>query len=1187
MFRKLIYSICLIFVIGLFSTNAAIASDPNLAGRWKFDGNANDASGNDLNGTAFGDPDYIAGPTYGNNLPLYPDDVAINLAGTTAAQQYVDLPIGDLISELLDCTFTLWVNYRQTGGGNRWQRIFDFGTGTTNYMLLRPRWSSSPPTHFEITAGGVTQRVGYGSNATGGPGIGTIIPTYTWVHIAVTIDDVNNIFRLYVNGQQVGENNTDATLAPIDLGVTTMNWLGRSIDPGVQGPYLPGYLDDFRIYNRTLKLEEVRQAMGYPIVTFPTPADDTVFPEGTTTVNLTWAKGANAAVVNGSHLYLSNNWDDVNGGTAAADKGLISGTIYTVTDLAQDVYYWRVDTVDSDGTVHKGDIWSFRIQPQIAWIPTPADGAIYVSPKMTLRWRAGTGAAQGHNVYLSDNFDQVNDAPVASTAAPFKQFLTPTDNPGWKPATLEVNKTYYWRVDEVESDIVIHKGQVWRFTTVPSSSPVADPNLVGWWTLDYDVLDSSYGCDGTEMGDPIYDAGYFGSAIYLDNADDAETDNDMYVNLPIGSVISTLTNSTFAMWVNWIGTESSRANQRFFSFSTNPANSMYLAPRSSASAPTHFQISSGGAAQMVGYGANTFVGNPGSVIPTNEWHHLAVTINADDDIFLLYLDGQQIGELTDANLAPCNLGVTTNNWLGRSEDPVSQRQYRGYLDDFRIYDKVLTADEIQQIMIRLTANVISPRHRAENTTDMPTLKWEAGDRAAEHDVYFGTDQTAVTEATTTTAGIYRGRQTLDNTTYTPTENPLTWGQTYYWRIDEIEADGTIHVGNVWSFTVADFVVVDDFETYNDIDNKIYETWSDYFVNNTGMTVGYFEPPFAERTIINGGRQAMYMRYDNDGTVNEGTDYEQSGTLTYSEAERMWETAQDWTKNGVNTLSLWFRGLLPSFGSFAPEGQAEGPQQTYTMTARGAGITGTSDQFHFAYQRLSGSGVITARVVSITNTATAAKAGVMIRETLEPGSAHAMVAVQPTAGITFQDRPSTNDALATSATEAFLTAPYWVRLTRNGNNFTAEFSANGTTDWQLLGVPLSITMSVDVYVGLCLTSATANATCTAEFSNVTIEGTVTGPWQSQDIGIASNTAEQLYVVLEDNAGNSVAVNHSDPNATTLDTWTQWTIPVTDLTGVNPQAIQKMIIGVGDRTNPQLGGAGDLYIDDIGIYPPPEE
>jgi len=120
--------------------------------------------------------------------------------------------------------------------------------------------------------------------------------------------------------------------------------------------------------------------------------------------------------------------------------------------------------------------------------------------------------------------------------------------------------------------------------------------------------------------------------------------------------------------------------------------------------------------------------------------------------------------------------------------------------------------------------------------------------------------------------------------------------------------------------------------------------------------------------------------------------------------------------------------------------------------------------------------------------------------------------------------------------------------------------------------------------LCLTSHNANEMCTAEFSDVNLNGTITGDWQSQDVGIRSNDIEPLYVVLDDSAGNSVVVKHPDPNVSTIDSWTEWNIPLTDFTGVNLQAISKMSIGVGDRANTQPGGAGDLYIDDIRLNRP---
>jgi hypothetical protein len=125
---------------------------------------------------------------------------------------------------------------------------------------------------------------------------------------------------------------------------------------------------------------------------------------------------------------------------------------------------------------------------------------------------------------------------------------------------------------------------------------------------------------------------------------------------------------------------------------------------------------------------------------------------------------------------------------------------------------------------------------------------------------------------------------------------------------------------------------------------------------------------------------------------------------------------------------------------------------------------------------------------------------------------------------------------------------------------------------------------DIYIGLCLTSHNATTITTAEFSDVSTTGTVTGQWQSQDIGIQSNAAEQLYVAIEDGSGKSVVVKHSNPASTAIPNWTEWKIPLADITSVNLQAIKKMSIGVGDRANPQRGGAGTLYIDDIKLYQP---
>jgi len=204
-----------------------------------------------------------------------------------------------------------------------------------------------------------------------------------------------------------------------------------------------------------------------------------------------------------------------------------------------------------------------------------------------------------------------------------------------------------------------------------------------------------------------------------------------------------------------------------------------------------------------------------------------------------------------------------------------------------------------------------PPHGATDVKHTPKLIWVAGDKAVKHNVYFGTDETAVANATTASTSIYRGQQNLDATSYVPTEAPLQWNKTYYWRIDEVNAVDPqgLWKGGVWSFTTANFIVVDDFEDYtDDVGSRIFQTWRDGFGftepapgypgNGTGSAVGYAQAPFAEQTIVHGGGQSMPLVYDNSGT---------GGKTRYSETQREWASPQNWTVNNVKALTLYFYG----------------------------------------------------------------------------------------------------------------------------------------------------------------------------------------------------------------------------------------------------------------------------------------
>jgi hypothetical protein len=320
------------------------------------------------------------------------------------------------------------------------------------------------------------------------------------------------------------------------------------------------------------------------------------------------------------------------------------------------------------------------------------------------------------------------------------------------------------------------------------------------------------------------------------------------------------------------------------------------------------------------------------------------------------------------------------------------------------------------------------------------------------------------------------------------------------------------------------------------------------------------------------------------------DNNKQGHAKYSEVELPLTSWRDWTEESVAELSLWFRGYPVSVGSFV-----EGPVGTYTMTASGADIWRINgveaDEFHFAYKMLSGAGSITAKVVSIDNTDPWAKAGVMIRESLNPDSAHVFACVTPGNGVAMQYRPSTGGT-SVNNNQTGVTAPYWVKLERSISGlFTVSQSANGTS-WQPISGTMveNIPMNTNVYIGLALTAHDAALTCRAVFSSVTTTGNVTGQWADQDIGINSNDAEPLYVAVSNSAGNPAVVVNDDPAAAQIDTWTEWVIPLSVFSdqGINLTNVDSIAIGLGTRGNMTTpGGSGKLFIDDIRLYRPAPE
>jgi len=190
-----------------------------------------------------------------------------------------------------------------------------------------------------------------------------------------------------------------------------------------------------------------------------------------------------------------------------------------------------------------------------------------------------------------------------------------------------------------------------------------------------------------------------------------------------------------------------------------------------------------------------------------------------------------------------------------------------------------------------------PANGSAGVNHAQLLSWTPADNATSYEVYFGTE---VVKDATTASPEYVGTAAPGSESYDP--GKLAWNTTYFWRVDAVYdlPEARRVKGLVWNFTTADFIAVDDFESYNDIDppeagnNRIFEAWADGFGTTTnGALVGHDIPPYAEQTIVHGGSQSMPLSYDNNLMISEATK-----TLVYP---------RNWTEQGVTKLSVWFRG----------------------------------------------------------------------------------------------------------------------------------------------------------------------------------------------------------------------------------------------------------------------------------------
>ncbi len=196
--------------------------------------------------------------------------------------------------------------------------------------------------------------------------------------------------------------------------------------------------------------------------------------------------------------------------------------------------------------------------------------------------------------------------------------------------------------------------------------------------------------------------------------------------------------------------------------------------------------------------------------------------------------------------------------------------------------------EVRFLYLPVQAREPQPASGTTGVKPDVALSWRAGREAVSHSLYIGTDLNALSLAGSSNVA-----------TYTP--SGLGLSTKYYWRVDEVNTAEAISTwaSSVWNFTTADYVTIDDMESYNDVDKKVFETWTDGYSSpsTNGCIIGYDQAAggtFNDTTTVHSGKQSMPFSFSNS-------------TAPMSEAKLAFATAQDWSLYGIKTLSLWFYG----------------------------------------------------------------------------------------------------------------------------------------------------------------------------------------------------------------------------------------------------------------------------------------
>ncbi|MEN6309883.1 MAG: LamG-like jellyroll fold domain-containing protein [Anaerohalosphaeraceae bacterium] len=650
-------------------------------GHWKFTDNTLDKMGIN-HGTMAGSPGYTTGKI----------GRAIDLDGT---DDFVTLPAG--VADARDITNAVWVNW---DGGNPWQRVFDFGNNTSQYLLLTPR-SGDNTLRFSIKNGGGEQMVDAAQLSTG-----------QWVHLAVTLN--GDTATLYVNGAATASNSS-VTINPFDF-MPNKNYVGDS--QYAADPLFNGRMDEFRIYSYALTSAEI-QTLYAGVPKSPLPAANTA--NVPTQLCLTWDGGVSEE--NAWQVYVGTSLTAITNATPSSTE--YYGIRYeqqfsTPMLLPNTFYYWRVDPLLPDGTVLKGRIWPFttgsttgQLTPKfVQYMITKPNAVEGVEYNQSLTGEVLTAGASNFQKLAGPDWIEISsDGRITG--------IPPEGAAGQTACTVQIADAA-GRADEAVVSILVQdtcsgmKGlpdltrfaEQWLYAG-PVFSPsdldqnqqvdladwsyfaadwnyIADPGLVAAWTMDEAMGVTA----GDELGQypatlqnmntlwrPVETIpGKTSHCLAFDGVDD----------YAVVSGFKGIGGAQSRTCMAWIKTSSSGAEQTILSWGSASAGTKWI-----------FRIQPTGELAVVVWG-----GNFKTVTTLNDgrWHHVAAVLpdSAAPNVtqIKLYVDGQLQTNAFSNSTQTINTGLTEDVQIGSFFNGSQVSFFKGLIDDVRIYNRALSGDEI-------------------------------------------------------------------------------------------------------------------------------------------------------------------------------------------------------------------------------------------------------------------------------------------------------------------------------------------------------------------------------------------------------------------------------------------------------------------------------------------------------------